>query len=407
MKKNKPQASILNLPGCDQRLSPDIDGDVSRETLEYHLLDSFVYQTSLVISGHALVGAINVVLLWGRVSLYFVFAWAGFLLLTVMSRWWMKRHYQLNKQSTSPRFWQTIFALSSLLLGLVWLVWCLHVGTAIGFDGTGLSILVITVAGLVSGAVASTSSLVLSYILFAVPILLPLSAVLLFNDQADVQGIGLLMVIFFIFILRQVLKIHSVLKESILKGLELEKSKEQTEALASELYQLSTTDALTSVTNRRGFDEALSREWLRAKRSSSPLSLLMIDVDAFKPFNDSLGHPAGDACLQSIAAALPDYVRRAGETIARYGGEEFAVLLPNTTGKEGVEIAENIRQGIVALDIKHPASAVADRVTVSIGVHGAEPGQLEGSEELIVLADRALYQAKTSGRNCVRSTPFD
>ena len=133
----------------------------------------------------------------------------------------------------------------------------------------------------------------------------------------------------------------------------------------------------------------------------------MIDVDAFKPFNDSLGHPAGDACLQSIAAALPDYVRRAGETIARYGGEEFAVLLPNTTGKEGVEIAENIRQGIVALDIKHPASAVADRVTVSIGVHGAEPGQLEGSEQLIVLADRALYQAKTSGRNCVRSTPFD
>jgi diguanylate cyclase (GGDEF)-like protein len=128
----------------------------------------------------------------------------------------------------------------------------------------------------------------------------------------------------------------------------------------------------------------------------------MIDVDFFKTFNDSLGHPAGDECLRLIASTLPDYVRRAGETIARYGGEEFAILLPNTTEKEGVEIAQTICDGIAGLNIEHPASGVADKVTVSIGVCGAAPGQLDDSQELIKRADQALYEAKASGRNCVR-----
>ena len=100
----------------------------------------------------------------------------------------------------------------------------------------------------------------------------------------------------------------------------------------------------------------------------------MIDVDFFKTFNDSLGHPAGDECLRLVASTLTHYARRAGEVIARYGGEEFAILLPNTTGEEGVKIAENIREGIARLDISHPASDVADKITVSIGVYGTDPG---------------------------------
>ena len=210
------------------------------------------------------------------------------------------------------------------------------------------------------------------------------------------------MVVFFIITLRQVLRINSVLKQSITNGLELEESKEQTELLAKELYKQSTIDVLTSVTNRRGFNESLSSEWQRAKRSRMPLTLLMIDVDCFKPFNDNLGHPAGDECLQRIAAALRSVVKRAGETIARYGGEEFAVLLPNTTLQEGVEVAEKIRTGVFDLNIAHPASDVADWVTVSTGVHCVYPGEDEDSQMLIELADQALYEAKAAGRNCVR-----
>jgi diguanylate cyclase (GGDEF)-like protein len=379
-----------------------MNDDVFQDKLNYHLLDSFVKQTSTMISGHFLVGSINIGLFWQQINHTFIFAWAVFLLLIGLVRWLMKAQYQRHQQRLSPGYWWGLFAVSSLLLGLAWFVWSLHVSMVINFSGIGFSIIVITAAGLVSGAVASTSSSIYSYICFSGPILLPLSVVLLFNDQMETQGIGLLLVLFFIITLRQVLSINSVLQESIINRLELEKSKAKTETLAKELYQLSTTDALTSITNRRGFDEALSREWSRAKRSDTQLTLLMIDVDFFKTFNDSLGHPAGDECLRLIASTLTHYARRAGEVIARYGGEEFAIILPNTAGSEGVKIAENICDSIAELDIEHPASGVAKRVTVSIGVHGAAPGQLEDSQELIKLADQALYRAKADGRNRVR-----
>lgn len=271
----------------------------------------------------------------------------------------------------------------------------------VGFSGIGFSIIVITAAGLVSGAVASTSSSIYSYICFSTPILLPLSVVLLFKDQMETRGIGLLMILYFMITLRQVRSINLVLKESIINRLELEKSKDQTEKLAQELYQLSTIDDLTSITNRRGFNEALSREWLRAKRSNMPLTLLLIDVDFFKNFNDSLGHPAGDDCLCLIASTLNNFTRRSGEVIARYGGEEFAILLPNTTGEEGVNVAESICKGIAELNIHHPASDIAKNVTVSIGVCSSEPIKLDDSQQFIKLADSALYKAKDSGRNCV------
>lgn len=379
-----------------------MDHQVFQQKLNYQLLDSLVKQTPTVIAGHVIVASINIGLFWSKLSLAFLLAWTVFVLVTVLSRWAMKTHYQSHWQLKTPAYWRRLFAVSSLMLGLVWCIWGLYVGAAIEFGGVGLSILVITAAGLVSGAVASTSSSLLSYVLFTGPTLLPLSVALLLFDQTQMQGIGVLTVLFFIITLRQVLQIHSVLKQSITNGLELEQAKEQTERLAQELYRQSTVDALTSVTNRRGFNEALSVEWLRAKRTGTPLTLLMIDVDCFKPFNDSLGHLAGDQCLQQLASTLRAHVKRAGETIARFGGEEFAVLLPNTTGDEGAGVAERIRTGVFALKIPHPASDVADRVTVSVGLRCVLPGQIDDSQKLIELADQALYRAKAEGRNCVR-----
>lgn len=379
-----------------------MDDSAFQEKLGYRLLDSLAQQTPIVLAGHLMVAAISVGLFWSKVSLSFLLGWVAFVLFTVFSRWMLKNRYQRQWQRLSPDRWRALFAVTSIMLGGIWCTWVLYVGSAIEFGGAGLSILAITAAGLVSGAVASTSSSLLSYLLFTVPTLLPLSVVLMLHDQPEIQGVGVLMVLFFIITFRQVLQIHSVLKQSITNGLELEKSKEQTERLAKELYRQSTMDALTSVTNRRGFNEALDSEWMRAKRSSTPLTLLMIDVDCFKAFNDSLGHLAGDECLQRIAANLRYRVKRAGETIARYGGEEFAVLLPNTTAEAGVGIAETIRESILTLNVPHPASSVADRVTVSAGVFCVSPDQMEDSRMLIERADQALYQAKADGRNCVR-----
>jgi diguanylate cyclase (GGDEF)-like protein len=169
------------------------------------------------------------------------------------------------------------------------------------------------------------------------------------------------------------------------------------------LARLSVRDPLTGLANRRRFDEVLDREWRRATRVSTPLGLLMVDIDRFKAYNDHLGHRKGDDCLRSVASSLRRSVRRAGELVARYGGEEFAVLLPGASEDEAAETAERVRAGVAGLGIPHPAPVAGPVVTVSVGAATARP--LPGSEPgaLIDAADGALYRAKAEGRDRVRT----
>lgn len=167
------------------------------------------------------------------------------------------------------------------------------------------------------------------------------------------------------------------------------------------LEQQATTDALTSIANRRRFGEFLQREWHRALRARSPITLMMVDVDFFKHFNDSYGHLAGDDCLRRVAAALQTAVRRPGDLAARYGGEEFVVVLSGTGHDSALAIAESIRRSIEDLRIPHEASMVRQYVTVSVGVAVADPRDGGTPELLIFTADEALYRAKAEGRNRV------
>jgi diguanylate cyclase (GGDEF)-like protein/hemerythrin-like metal-binding protein len=161
-------------------------------------------------------------------------------------------------------------------------------------------------------------------------------------------------------------------------------------------------DSLTQVANRRAFDEALRAEYYRLKRSGAhKLSLLLLDVDHFKRYNDLYGHPAGDACLLQVAAGLRTVVKRAPDLIARYGGEEFAVILPDTDGAGTLAVAERIRRAIEELAIPHSASATAKVVTVSIGAVSITASRVSGPESVLDLADKALYRAKSGGRNRV------
>lgn len=187
-----------------------------------------------------------------------------------------------------------------------------------------------------------------------------------------------------------------------------------------QLRLLSAVDGLTGVANRRAFDAALDLEWRRACRTGDPLSLLMIDVDYFKRFNDTYGHQAGDDCLRAVAATLAAKAKRPGELVARYGGEEFVVLLPNCTGEQAGCLAETIRAGVADLKIPHLASDVASDVTISLGVacissvceaseaHTRSNGICQiketckrGPADVIKAADGALYEAKRAGRNRV------
>jgi diguanylate cyclase (GGDEF)-like protein len=157
------------------------------------------------------------------------------------------------------------------------------------------------------------------------------------------------------------------------------------------LHRISTEDGLTEVANRRHFDDTLALEWRRAARNGTPLSLLMLDIDFFKEFNDRNGHQAGDDILRRVAQVLRDSVHRAADFVARYGGEEFVVLLPDTAAEHAREIAESLRQHIEQLEI----------VTASVGV-ATEVASRDGNpDDLVKRADKALYEAKRLGRNRV------
>ena len=163
-------------------------------------------------------------------------------------------------------------------------------------------------------------------------------------------------------------------------------------------------DPLTKIANRRHFDSFLEKEWQRSVRNGGVLSLVVLDVDHFKLYNDSLGHPAGDTCLQQVAQAIDAHACRPGDLAARYGGEEFVMLFSETEADSAMLLAETIRATIEALHLPHPRSTTSAWITVSIGVATIRPHQLDNRETLFVAADRALYVAKEAGRNQVRAT---
>lgn len=165
------------------------------------------------------------------------------------------------------------------------------------------------------------------------------------------------------------------------------------------LERLATLDGLTQVPNRRCFDEYLHQEWMRMVREQQPLSLILFDVDFFKPYNDHFGHQKGDEALIAIAQAASRAVKRAADLMARYGGEEFGIVLPNTRRTGAEIVAKAVQEEVKALHLAHPKSQVNEFLTVSMGIASVVPTQDQSPEDLIAAADAALYQAKRRGRN--------
>jgi diguanylate cyclase (GGDEF)-like protein len=170
---------------------------------------------------------------------------------------------------------------------------------------------------------------------------------------------------------------------------------------AESLRARSYVDGLTGIANRRYFDVAIDRELRRAQRSNGPLSLLFIDIDSFKAYNDHFGHQQGDTCLVTVAKALAGQLKRPADVAARYGGEEFAAILPDTTAEQARTVANTIREHIASLGLEHAPGATRPYVTLSIGVASFDKDTLNDTAALIEAADKALYAAKRGGRDKV------
>lgn len=186
----------------------------------------------------------------------------------------------------------------------------------------------------------------------------------------------------------------SVLRARVSNQLELRRQRQK-------LERLSRHDDLTGIANRRAWDEGLKREWSRMQRLGEPMGLLMIDVDHFKHYNDSHGHPAGDQCLHRVAQAIQGAQLRDGDLVARYGGEEFACLLPHTDLPSALAVARRIHQAVLDMALPHAASSGLAHVSVSIGAASATPRMRQSPQTLVTLADQRLYLAKAQGRNRV------
>ncbi|BED88068.1 hypothetical protein PspMM1_05360 [Pseudoalteromonas sp. MM1] len=167
------------------------------------------------------------------------------------------------------------------------------------------------------------------------------------------------------------------------------------------LEMLASIDGLTEIPNRRYLDENLSREWRRSKRNGSCLSVLLMDIDHFKRYNDCYGHRAGDECLKQVAQALAAQCERSTDFIARYGGEEFAAVLPDVNKQQALAFAQKLRQAVNNLNIEHKASLNAEHITISIGIASMENGNASAEQALLEQADLGLYAAKDAGRDQV------
>jgi diguanylate cyclase (GGDEF)-like protein len=180
---------------------------------------------------------------------------------------------------------------------------------------------------------------------------------------------------------------------------QLEHTNQKLEEVNQTLQRLASVDGLTQVANRRSFDEALVQEWQRLSRERGALSLILVDIDYFKRYNDTYGHLAGDKCLKQVAQTINRAVHRPADLVARYGGEEFVVLLPGTTLAGANQVAEAIRAAVKKLNLPHSSSPLGEKITLSLGIASLDPSQHNSPMTLIKSADKALYLAKESGRD--------
>ncbi|MEI7494421.1 MAG: GGDEF domain-containing protein [Alphaproteobacteria bacterium] len=191
------------------------------------------------------------------------------------------------------------------------------------------------------------------------------------------------------------------LKELQARDHEISKLNEQLVFVKRELERCSQTDALTGVYNRLVFESVLRKEWERCKRHVIPISLLIVDIDCFKDYNDTYGYQDGDDCLRKVAACLMDCARRSSDTVSRFGGDKFIIIVPHLMKTNAFDLASQIKDRIFSLQIPHTSSPVAQQVTVSVGVHTVTPADDLSIQDFIRVAEIALYEAKQDGNAIV------
>ena len=353
--------------------------------LTTHQMAQFNRQTGIGL----LMGLINAIVLtttlWRVAEHALLAAWLAALVFASLVRLLVARTYaEPERSNLRPGYWVTIHFSVTILVGLAW-----GGGAILLFPADALpqQILLVLIFGLTAtAALPMHIAMPNAYAVFLACVFGPLFARLLLADQPAFHTVAALLPVVAVALWMTARSMHYSLMESL--------------SLHFNFRNLANLDGLTQVPNRRHFDAVLTNEWNRAARARIPLSVILIDVDKFKTYNDTYGHQAGDVCLQRVARALSDNLRRAGDMVARYGGEEFVLLLHQTPRDDGVMLAERLRAAVEQLAIEH-AGSDCGVVTISVGGATVIPDPHGEERALLQRADECLYRAKHGGRNRV------
>lgn len=342
-------------------------------------------------------GLILVAVFWNELDHQVLLVWLAMVYCVALLRYILLHVFRdpARKSALHTSTWANLFMLGAFSAGMVW-------GAAglLLFHPDSIPhqiFLAFTLGGMVAGALPLLSPLPPAFALYSIPIGAPILLQLFNASDHIVLVMGFLLLFFMTVMLLSSHRFSRILHQSIELRLQLDSSIEQQQQQAL----LARMDPLTGIANRRLFDEALESEWKRAQRTHTHLSILIADIDHFKRYNDTLGHPAGDVCLKQVARCMATAARRPGDLVARVGGEEFAFLLPNTDETDAAVIAERVREEIKSLHLPHPDSPISEWVTISLGCAECVPNVHTTPDDLIQAADAALYRAKRDGRNQV------
>jgi diguanylate cyclase (GGDEF)-like protein len=365
-----------------------------------------LYQRSMaVIPLNIVTSTILAAVLYGKVDSFRLFGWVLMIYILTFMRaayafWVIKRG---DWENLTENF-HTMYILGSLFAGILWIV--MFFMFAFEVPESYLLFIIFVIGGMVIGAASSMATSPPAYFCYITPMIVPPAVIFLF--EADLFGFAMSILLFITFfvLVASFLQNYRVYMQSLRLKIEkdhlihnLQHSNKELEDAYGKIIELSNTDELTGIANRRSFDINFKKEWGRALRSNLPLSFIMVDIDYFKAYNDTFGHQQGDRCLQMVVSAISDLVKRPGDSIARYGGEEFCVILPDTDLDGAKTLAEGMRHKVEDLKIPAADKTVSDYVTISLGVSSILPDGKIVAEDLIYAADKALYLAKQHGRN--------
>ncbi len=375
--------------------------------MQQQLVSNLSQQMFIIAVTMVVLGVLNVIYYWSRLDHTVLVLWAVALLGINLIRLFLNMLYvHYTTERLQPGQWLSLFAFVSAVSGLTWSAMAIHAVRHLPLEACNL--LFITMVGMVGGSIATNSSSARVFVSYIVAVLLPISLVLLLVDSLEYRIYGAAGLLGMILVTISFLQVNAVIKRSILRGIEnemllkdLEARQEQVVELNGRLLEQSSTDFLTDLSNRRIFDEEFRMAWTRAVDQGSPISLILLDIDCFKLYNDTSGHQAGDACLKRVASLLQSCGRDVQIQVARYGGEEFAVVLLGHDIDSAESVALAMKHAVFAEKMPHGASTVNEYVTLSAGVATMMPTDSDSSDRLISLTDAALYRAKQTGRNRV------